>query len=575
MFRNFLNVVKERKYDFLALVFFSLMYSIFQLFNPIMFGKLMTAITSNKDIQVVFMYVLGIFVVIFFQIGIGKLLGYSGQVLSRNVEYSLKQKGFEKLNKIKVSLLDNTSSGELLYILNEDISNISYSVSNLFLSILVNIVTLIGGTFVLFLTNRYLALFTIIPIPLILYVLSKNKKTQDDIRERLHKKESSVSSKIESSINGIHTTKLFAREKRDLSELLDLNKKVLSLTKESDILSSKYHYICDLLIDGTKCLSYGLAAFLICKNIITIGDFTTYILYVGLFLNPLSTNIYIVNQLINSNVNFESYKKFMDLEEEVSLESHKKIKSIDGDIEITNLSFSYNEEVTALKDINIKINSGQTVGFVGNSGSGKSTLCKLLYKFYDYSNGSIKIDGVNLNEIDYMSWRENIGVVQQDTYIFAKSIKENILYAKSDASFEDVIEASKKARLHDFIMTLPDGYDTFVGDKGVQLSGGEKQRIAIARVFLKNPSLLILDEATSALDYITESLVQESLNELTKNRTCIIVAHRLSTIENANKIFVFNDKSIVESGTHDELLAKGGVYHKLYNRDSSELEIEA
>ena len=565
MIKNFINIIKEKKYMFLIQILTAITYSILCLANPLMFGEILNAVTKGESLKVILCYVSLTSLIILLQIFVARLTGYLGQVIERELIYDLKLKGFKKINKCKISEIEDKTTGELMQVLTQDIEVIAYNSSHLLYTIFINMMTLIGGIFILFFINFYLALFTMIPIPIILYCLVLNKKKQESIRRELRFDEGVISSSLENAINGIQTTKIFANEEFELKKFNKLGNKILKLRRESDLANVKNMYISDFIIDITKCLSYFLAAILIYKGLINVGDFTTYILYVGLFLEPLITNIYIVTELINGNANFESYNNFMNIEEESHVECTTDI-SLAGNINISNLDFNYKNNNNVLENINISIESGQTVAFVGNSGCGKTTICKLLYKFYDYNVGSISIDGIELKELDYSFLRKNIGVVQQDTYIYATTIKDNVLYGKPTATHEEVIEACKKARLHEFITSLPDGYDTFVGDKGLKLSGGEKQRIAIARILLRDPKIVILDEATSALDNITESYIQLAIDELTRNRTCIVIAHRLSTIENVDKIFVFKDKTVVEEGTHTELLAKNGTYTKLYNR---------
>lgn len=311
----------------------------------------------------------------------------------------------------------------------------------------------------------------------------------------------------------------------------------------------------------------SLGGYFVYVKIIDIGDLFAYTLYVNFFMQPIKRLTNITQQLQDGATGFERFLEIMNIEPDiVDKEDAAELVEPQGEIQFENVSFSYkNGEERVLSNINLTIEKGKTVAIVGPSGAGKSTLCHLIPRFYEIDDGRIMIDGTDIRDIRLKSLRANIGLVQQDVFLFTGTIKDNILYGKPSASEEEVTEAAKKARIHDFIMTLPNGYDTYIGEKGVMLSGGQKQRISIARIFLKNPAILILDEATSALDNETEALVQESLNDLSSGRTSLIIAHRLSTVKNADEILVLTNEGIVERGKHQELLSQDGLYSQLYN----------
>ncbi|MFY9214051.1 MAG: ABC transporter ATP-binding protein [Tissierellaceae bacterium] len=311
----------------------------------------------------------------------------------------------------------------------------------------------------------------------------------------------------------------------------------------------------------------SLGGYFVYVKIIDIGDLLAYTLYVNFFMQPIKRLTNITQQLQDGATGFERFLEIMNIEPDiVDKEDAAELVEPQGEIQFENVSFSYkNGEERVLSNINLTIEKGKTVAIVGPSGAGKSTLCHLIPRFYEIDDGRIMIDGTDIRDIRLKSLRANIGLVQQDVFLFTGTIKDNILYGKPSASEEEVTEAAKKARIHDFIMTLPNGYDTYIGEKGVMLSGGQKQRISIARIFLKNPAILILDEATSALDNETEALVQESLNDLSRGRTSLIIAHRLSTVKNADEILVLTNEGIVERGKHQELLSQDGLYSQLYN----------
>ncbi|CDI49948.1 multidrug resistance ABC transporter ATP-bindingand permease protein [Clostridium tetani 12124569] len=302
------------------------------------------------------------------------------------------------------------------------------------------------------------------------------------------------------------------------------------------------------------------------------SDLVVYILYINIFLNPIEKLVNFTEQFQKGITGFERFLEILDSEPEIEDKLNAiELKNPKGEIEFKDVTFSYDERSTVLEGINIKIEKGKTVALVGSSGSGKTTLCNLIPRFYELDSGFIKIDNKNIRDITLRSLRDSIGVVQQDVYMFAGTIKENIAYGKPEATDEEIYMAAKRANAHDFIMNLEKGYDTFVGERGVKLSGGQKQRVSIARVFLKNPPILILDEATSALDNVSEKYVQQSLDELAKNRTTLVIAHRLSTIKNADEILVLTEDGMQEKGTHEELIEKKGIYESLYNMQFKEV----
>jgi len=314
---------------------------------------------------------------------------------------------------------------------------------------------------------------------------------------------------------------------------------------------------------------------MIFRNIIDIADLLAFIMYINLFMHPIRQLSNFVQQFESGMTGVERFVEIMEEKPDITdAPDAKELVDVKGDIEFHNVSFSYDNNERVLKNINIKIEAGKTVAIVGPSGGGKTTLCHLIPRFYEVDEGYISIDGRDIREYTLKSLRENIGIVQQDVFLFAGTIGDNILYGNIEASHEEMIEAAKKANIHDFIMTLPDGYDTYVGERGVRLSGGQKQRISIARVFLKNPPILILDEATSALDNETEIRIQQALDSLAEGRTTLVIAHRLSTIKNADEILVLTENGIEERGTHEELLEKDGIYASLYRSQFKNLEPE-
>lgn len=376
-----------------------------------------------------------------------------------------------------------------------------------------------------------------------------------------------VNAVIENSISGIRVTKSFVNEKSELDKFEKTNalfKKARegAYKKMGEFFSGTY-----FLVDILELLVLIASAYFTFMGYITMGDFVAYVLYVKMFIQPIRKLINFTEQLQNGISGFQRFDELLNTEIEKESKNAKILENVYGTIEIQNLSFKYEESNDyVLKDFNLSIGAGKTIALVGPSGGGKTTICSLIPRFYDFSEGDIKIDGISIRDVTLESLRQNIGVVSQEVFLFTGTIRDNIIIGNPYASDEEIISACKKSSIHDFIIGLSNGYDTFVGERGLKLSGGQKQRIAIARVFLKNPKIMILDEATSALDNITEREIQESLEELSKGRTNIVVAHRLSTIKNADEIILIGKEGIIERGTHEELINIDGEYKKLYDK---------
>ena len=410
-----------------------------------------------------------------------------------------------------------------------------------------------------------LAAFAILPIMLV-YAYCLNKKMRRAFR-RNREKIADINEQIEDNLSGIRVVKSFANEDIENEKFKIGNDGFLAAKKNS------YHFM-GIFQSGVGVFSTLIqvnviiaGAILIAYSKINISDLITFLLYINVFTDPIRTLVDFTEQFQNGYTGFERFREIMDIEPDIKdSENAVELKNVKGEIEFQDVSFKYNdgaEEV--LNDINLTVPAGAYMALVGSSGAGKTTLCSLIPRFYDVTEGTIRIDGKDIRDVTLSSLRNHIGMVQQDVYLFAGTIFENIAYGKPGASREEVIEAAKNANAHEFIMSFPDGYDTDIGQRGIKLSGGQKQRLSIARVFLKNPPILIFDEATSALDNESEKVVQESLEKLAKNRTTFVIAHRLTTIQNAEKILVLTEEGIAESGSHEELLAKGGIYEKLYH----------
>jgi ATP-binding cassette subfamily B protein len=489
-----------------------------------------------------------------------------GHIMGARMETDMRRDLFEHLQKLSFSYYDNNSTGKLMSRIVTDLFDISelahHGPEDLFISVLK-----IVGSFIILLTiNVQLTILLLIFTLAMIYFSYFYNKKMSNVFMRNKEKIANVNAIIQDSLSGIRVVKSFANEGIENKKFEKGNMEFLE-TKEDNYFVMGRFFSGNNFFQGLLYLSVVLAGGIFISNgSLKSSDLVVYILYINTYLNPIDKLVNFTEQFQRGVTGFERFLEIMNTQPDiVDRKNAVSLKNSKGDIEFKNVSFSYNDKNNVLESINVKISAGKTVALVGPSGGGKTTFCSLIPRFYEINRGSITIDGVDIRDIKLKELRSTIGIVQQDVYMFAGSIRENISYGRPGATEEEIIEAAKQANIHDYIMSLEEGYDTYVGERGVKLSGGQKQRISIARVFLKNPKILILDEATSALDNESEKFIQKSLEDLSKNRTTLVIAHRLSTIKNADEIFVLTDDGIKERGGHEELLKRNGVYAHLYN----------
>lgn len=494
-------------------------------------------------------------------------IGNYGHVMGAKMEYDMRSEIFAHMQKLSFSFYDDAKVGQLMSRITSDLFDITellhHGPENLILSLL----KIVGAFIILVNINPWLALaaFAVIPF-MFAFAFILNKKMRRAFR-RNREKIADINGQIEDNLAGIRVVKSFANEDIENEKFAVGNQGFLAAKKNSYRYMGSFQAgvgVFTTLIQVNVILVGGV---LIARHMVSVSDLVTFLLYISVFTEPIKTLVDFTEQFQNGYTGFERFREIMDIMPDVTEEEDAiELTGVKGNITFEDVSFQYKDGTeNVLNNINLEVPAGSYMALVGSSGAGKTTLCSLIPRFYDVTGGKIKIDGHDIRHVTLKSLRNQIGMVQQDVYLFAGSIYENIAYGKPGATREEVIQAAKNANAHEFIMTFPNGYDTDIGQRGIKLSGGQKQRLSIARVFLKNPPILIFDEATSALDNESERIVQESLEKLAKNRTTFVIAHRLTTIQNAEKILVLTEDGIAESGTHEELLRQGGIYEKLYH----------
>ena len=490
---------------------------------------------------------------------------FFGHVFGVAVEKDMRRDIFEHIEKQSFSFFDKNRTGQLMSRTTTDLFEISELAHHGPEDLLISLLTLFGAFFVMFSIRWQLAVIVFVTLPLLIFAVYSSRKSLMGSSSLVKGKTAEINSAVESSISGARTTKIFTNEDYEFSKFEKNNQNFFDAKrlyyKAMAGMHSKMEFVTHIL----SVIILAVGGFYIMKGKMTLGDLVAANMFVAAFLQPIRRLANFVEQFSTGMAGFMRFSEMMQIHEEMpektdAVELSEKIESVDFE----NVSFDYSENFPVLKNISLEVKKGQTVAFVGPSGGGKTTLCNLLARFYEVKDGSIKINGIDIRDYKLKSLRSQIGFVQQDVFMFAGTIRENIAYGRPDATEAEIIEAAKEAEIYDDIMNMQNGFDSVIGERGIKLSGGQKQRISIARVFLKNPPVLVLDEATSALDSITEQKIQSAFDRLCSGRTAFVIAHRLSTIKNADKIAVLENHKIVESGTHEQLLSKKGEYFNLY-----------
>ncbi len=566
MFQKFISYYKPYKgILFLDLASASLIAAVDLVF-PSVTRYFINSIIPDKQFNTFYLFI-GILVILsIVRAAANYIVNYWGHAMGARMERDMRTDLFRHLQTLSIDYFDNVRTGHIMSRVVNDIGRIAglahHGPEDLFISFI-----MIVGSFIILFAIEWrltLILYSFLAI-LIWYAVSKRKK-MSEVFSLVRKKIANVNAQLENSISGIRVAKSFTNEAFEL-EKFDLGNEEFNASREMAYkVMAEFFSVILFMSNFLNILALGVGGFFVFQGIITIGDLIAYILYINFFLQPIRRLTNFTEMLQEGVSGFERFLEVMKIVPSITdKENARELKVVHGEVEFKNVSFSYKREEVVLSNINVLLERGKTLALVGPSGSGKTTLCLLIPRFYEVDQGEILIDGENIQNVTLNSLRKNIGLVQQDVFLFTGTIGENILYGKPNASQEEVIQAAKAADIHHFINSLPEGYDTYIGEKGLKLSGGQKQRISIARAFLKNPPILILDEATSSLDTESEAIIQKALERLTVGRTVLVIAHRLSTIRNADQIIVLTNQGIEERGTHDQLIARNQLYSRLYH----------
>ena len=565
MLKHFIRYYKPHMPLFILDFGCAFVMAIMDLVFPIVVTTMIDKVFPSKNLEIIMWTGIGMLLLYVIRAILQYIVDYWGHVLGVRLEYDMRRDLFEHLHKLSFTYFDNTKTGHIMSRLVNDLNEISELAHHGPEDLFIATVTLIGSFIIMALVHLPLTLitFSVVPIILIFTVLT-NKKMQKAFRN-LRVEMGEINSQVEDSISGVRVVKSFTNESYE-EEKFEIGNNNFKDSKENTfkVMASFFSGI-NFFSNFIHLIVLIFGGMFIYKDSMSTGELVGFLLYVSMFLQPIRKLSILVENYQKGMAGFHRFWETLQLVPEI-IDSPNAIDitNVEGNISFENVTFSYNNKESVLENISFSIHPGETLAIVGPSGGGKTTLCSLIPRFYEVDKGVISIDNKDIKEVTQRSLRKNIGIVQQDVFLFSGTVRENIAYGDINASHDQIVEAAKKANAHEFIMNLENGYDTYIGERGVMLSGGQKQRLSIARIFLKNPPILILDEATSALDNETERVIQESLQELSKDRTTLIIAHRLATIKNADRIMVLTDEGIVEEGSHETLLKNDGVYTRLY-----------
>ena len=547
-------------------IFCAIMISVVDVAFPMVSKFTIDSLLPNKNFKAFFILIAVLFLVYLLRRTFTWFVNYWGHYFGSLVETDMRRDVFEHLENQSFTFYDKHRTGKLMSRATTDLFEITELAHHGPEDFLISVLTLIGSFFLLLKIRWELALIVFIFVPIIIAITMISRRSLSESSRTVKETTAEINAVLESSISGVRVTKVFTNEEYELNRFEEGNKNYRNAKKKFYKHMSSFHANIEFFSSLLSILVLAVGGIFIMQDKMMISDLVAANLFIAAFSSPIRRLAFLVEQYTTGMAGFKRFLEIMKVDTSVKdSENAQDIFCARGNINFENVSFSYTDGIEVLKNINLKITPGQKFALVGLSGGGKTTICNLLPRFYEVTDGKIFIDGIDIKDIKLKSLRKQIGIVQQDVFLFAGSIKENIAYGKPNATDEEIIEAAKLSEIHEDILKMPQGYDTLVGERGIKLSGGQKQRVSIARCFLKNPPILILDEATSALDTSTEIKIQKAFDALSKGRTTLIIAHRLSTIKNSDCIAVIGDKEIKEIGTHDELISKNGIYSDLYN----------
>lgn len=564
MLKRFIKYYKPVRIIFILDLVCAFLVAMCDLFYPMITRSIINIYVPNQQFTLMIGWLAVLAVLYLLKVGFNYYITYYGHVMGVSMQAEMRKDMFEHLQDLPFVFFDEHKTGTLTSRLVNDLMEISELAHHGPEDLFISFIMLVGSFIMLSLINLPLALIVFAFVPLLVFFALKLRTRMEKAFTENRVAIGEVNANLENSISGIRVSKAFTNREREIEKFDKNNTFFQETRKKAYKVMAEFHTGTTFVTDVLNIVVLSAGGIFFYKGYINFGDFAAFILYIGNFLTPIRKLINFVEQYQSGISGFKRFDEIMNEPVESDDSQAVELQTVHGDIQFNDVSFAYNNGKEVLKHISFQINQGETIAFVGPSGGGKTTLCHLIPRFYEIESGVITIDHQDIRKFTRKSLREKIGIVQQDVFLFTGTIYENILCGRLKADRAAVIKAAQQANIHDFISSLPDGYDTYIGERGVKLSGGQKQRIAIARVFLKNPPILILDEATSALDNATELLIQQSLEELSKGRTTVVVAHRLSTIKNADEIMVITEQGIEEKGSHKELLEQSGRYAGLY-----------
>ncbi|HIW05046.1 MAG TPA: ABC transporter ATP-binding protein/permease [Firmicutes bacterium] len=564
MLKRFLAYYRPHKVLFFFDMLAALLVALIAIVYPIITRTMLNDYIPQNNIRMVVIcgaLLLGVYIA---RMLLNYFIQYYGHVMGVKMQAQMRSDMFNHLEKLPYSFFDNNETGKIMSRMTNDLMDISELAHHGPENLIISTISIVASFIYLCTINWWMTLIVFACVPFLVVITMILRKRMRSAFMRSRQAVAEINASLESSVSGIRVTKAFNNAKKESQKFEEGNSRFVSARSDAYKAMGQFHSATSFVTDIFNVVVLIAGGFFMAKNFIGVGDYTAFTISVGLFISPVMTLINFMEQYQNGVTGFQRFLEIMDAQPEQDAPGAVDIGRAEGHIEFLNVTYSYDNGAEVLKNLSLDVKQGEKFALVGPSGGGKTTICHLIPHFYDIQQGTILIDGRDISTITRASLRRNIGIVQQDIYLFNASVRDNILYGRLDATEEEVIEAAKRANIHDYIMSMENGYDTIIGERGVRLSGGQKQRLSIARVFLKNPAILILDEATSSLDNTTEILIQQALDELCKGRTTLVVAHRLSTIKNADEIAVISGGEIVEKGTHEQLMEQNGIYANLY-----------